>query len=433
MTSPSSGAADDLLAFIDASPSPYHAVAAAAERLGAAGFTDCTPSTPGSDRTDGAVATAGYVRNGGALVAWRLPAGDATPDAPVRVIGAHTDSPNLRIKPRPDLGGSGVRRLAAEPYGGVLLNSWLDRDLGLSGRVSVRTGDGGVAERLFRSSGAVLRVPQLAIHLDRDILTSGLLLNKQQHLNPVWGLGAARDGEFVEWLAALVGVAPGDVLAWDAMCHDTLPSARIGRDAELLSAPRLDNLCSSFGAIEAIRTAVSSSISIIALFDHEEIGSETATGAASPFLGDVIDRLRTTIGASVEDRARSVAASRILSADMAHATHPNYPERHEPNHPIVLGGGPVVKVNVNGRYATDATTAGEFLEACRAVDVPTQVYAHRADLACGSTIGPISAARLGIATVDVGLPQLSMHSVRELMAAADVDHMVAAFRSWLRA
>jgi aspartyl aminopeptidase len=207
------------------------------------------------------------------------------------------------------------------------------------------------------------------------------------------------------------------------MCHDTRASTVIGIDGELVSAPRLDNLCSCFGAITALIGTDAASRTMVALFDHEEVGSETATGAASPRLARALE----AHGPYVPRR------SRLLSADMAHGTHPNYPERHEPNHPVVLGGGPVVKVNVNQRYATDAVTAGEFLGACRGAGVPTQTYAHRADLACGSTIGPISAARLGVPTVDVGMAQLSMHSARELMAAADVDHMVAAFTAWLSA
>jgi len=409
--------AADLLSFIDASPSPYHAVAEAARRLDAAGFAEVTDAAPGGPGD-------AYLRSGGLLIAWRV--AETGPDVGWRIIGAHTDSPNLRIKPHPDLAGSGMRRLAAEPYGGALLNSWLDRDLGLSGRVAVRESDGSIGSRLFRDDRPLLRVPQLAIHLDRDVTANGLVLDKQRHLNPVWGLGTPVDGDFAEWLAGAVGVDPSQVLAWDAMCHDTLPSGLLGVDEELISAARLDNLCSSFGAVTALTSAptappASGRNTMIALFDHEEIGSETATGAASPWLARVLAGLGPF----------DVTSSRVLSADMAHGTHPNYPERHEPKHTIALGGGPVVKVNVNGRYATEAVTNGEFLAACADAGVPAQTYAHRADLACGSTIGPITAARLGVATVDVGMPQLSMHSARELMAAADVAHMTAAFTAWL--
>ena len=365
------------------------------------------------------------------LLAWHRP--EVGPDAPMRIIGAHTDSPNLRIKPQPDLDGSGFRRLAAEPYGGVLLNSWLDRDLGLAGRVGVREPDGSIGERLFRDDRPVLRVPQLAIHLDREVNDKGLVLNRQLHLNPVWGLGTGRPGEFREWVAEAVGVAAEDVLAWDAMCHVAEPGRLIGTAEDLLSAPRLDNLCSCYGAFAALEHADDSDqhISLIALFDHEEVGSESSTGALSPWLGRIIELLRGPEPASAQAAARSTAASRCLSADMAHGVHPNYPDRHESNHRVTLGGGPVVKSNLNQRYATEALTNAEFVAACERVGVPVQQYAHRSDLPCGSTIGPITAARLGIATVDVGMAQLSMHSSRELMAADDVELMERSFGAWL--
>ena len=424
-------AADRLMSFIDASPSPYHAASLGAEMLTAAGFEPASDSAPLAER--------GHLRRGGLLLAWARPAvsNTASPGS-VRVIGAHTDSPNLRIKPVAELGGFGMRRLAAEPYGGALLNSWLDRDLGVSGRVALRSStDSGVDEQvvevLVRVDDPVLRVPQLAIHLDRDVTTAGLVLNKQQHLNPVWGLGDPEPGEFVGWLAEQVDAVPDDIVGWDLMCHDLTPSRRLGVDRELLAAARLDNLCSSFGALDAVMHAAqfgASSIVVAALFDHEEIGSESATGAGGTLLGALVERLWEESGLNAAERMRARSDSRILSADMAHGTHPNYPERHEPNHPIALGGGPVVKVNVNQRYATDALSGGEFRAVCESAGVPCQTYAHRADLACGSTIGPISASRLGFATVDVGMAQLSMHSSRELMAVDDVDHMVRSFRAW---
>lgn len=417
----------ELLAFVDAAPSPYHAAAVVADRLASAGFVDCTDRHVEPQG-------GGYVVRGGLLIAWFSP--DAAPTAAFRVIGAHTDSPNLRLKPHPDLSGHGLRRLAVEPYGGALLNSWLDRDLGLSGRVAVGRGDD-VETILFRDDRPLLRVPQLAIHLDRGVNDNGLVLNKQLHLHPVWGVGSSEAGDFVAWLAEHLDVDPADVSAWDLMCHDSQPAGFVGPLEDLISAPRLDNLASCFGALTALLDVAAAggardgSTSVIALFDHEEIGSETATGAASPELGAALDRLWDARGAVTEERERSRTSSRLLSADMAHGTHPNYPDRHEPSHTIALGGGPVIKTNVNGRYATDATTAAEFAAACRRAGVPHQTYAHRADLACGSTIGPISAARLGIATVDVGMAQLAMHSARELMATDDAGHMVDAFGAWL--
>ncbi|MFI5044660.1 MAG: M18 family aminopeptidase [Acidimicrobiales bacterium] len=427
-------AADRLAEFIDASPTPHHAVESARRMLAEAGFAERDPTEPWSGAEESAQTGAepSFVVRDGSLVAW---AGATAADAPLRIIGAHTDSPNLRIRPRPDTGLAGFRQLGVEVYGGALVNSWLDRDLGLAGRVAVRAGAGSVRHELFRTDRAVLRVPQLAIHLDRDITTTGLLLNKQQHLTPVWGLGDPAPGDFRAWLAGEVGVDPAEVLSWDAACFDVQPSAPLGDEMELLAAPRLDDLCSCWGAVRALIHATaesnaSSHASVVVLNDHEEVGSTTATGAAGDWLAQVLERRALALGGDRSDLLRSLATSHLLSADMAHGTHPNYPERHEPNHWIRLGGGPVIKHNPNARYATDDTGAALFVLACEAAGVPYQQYSHRGDLACGSTIGPITAAALAVNTVDVGMAQLSMHSSRELMATSDVDAMERSFTSW---
>lgn len=411
-----------LCSFIDASPSPYHAAANAAQRLEAAGFSALDETRPwGADATG-----RHFVRRNGSLVAWSVPAAlDAA--APWRIIGAHTDSPNLRIKPRPDAGRAGAVQLGVEVYGGPLLNSWLDRDLGLAGRVALRGG----LTRLLEIDRPLLRIPQLAIHLDREILTSGLLLNPQAHLSPIWGLGDAPDPDgFRDFIACELDIAASEIVAWDLMTHDLSPASVSGRDGELLAAPRLDNLCSCWAALEAVVAAAqrAEAPTMIALFDHEEVGSGSAEGAAGPLLRNVFERV---YGADRESMHRSLAGSVCASADMAHATHPNYPDRHEPDHWIKLNGGPVIKHNASLRYATDAASAAIFLEACERARVPVQHYAHRNDLPCGSTIGPITAARLGIACVDVGAPQLAMHSARETMGSADVAMYRAALSAFL--
>jgi len=417
--------AADLMAYIDASPSPYHAVREGARRLAAAGAT----AVDLADAWGGAGFR--FVAVDGALVAWNDEG--RSPSAGFRIVGAHTDSPNLRIKPQPDRTAGGFDQLAIEPYGGLLRNSWLDRDLGLSGRAVVRSGRG-TEHRLFRDDRPVLRVPQLAIHLDRE-QNDALRLDPSRHLTPVWGL--ARAGRsFRGYVADLVGADPDDVLAVDAMCHDTMPASFLGPDEDLISAPRLDDQASCFGAVEAIIAAVGRSdagdaVPLIVLNDHEEVGSESATGASGPLLGRIIERSVLGRGGGPDEVARALAASMCCSADMAHGLHPNHPERHDPEHRVLVGGGPVIKTNVNQRYATSDRTAAEFRLACERAGVPVQVYAHRNDLPCGSTIGPVTAARLGIATVDVGMPQLSMHSIRELMATVDADRMVAAFTQWL--
>lgn len=417
--------AQDLIGFIDASPTPFHAVHNAAARLTDAGFEEFDPvraTEPG----------ARFVVRDGALVAWVD--GDA-PTAALRLIGAHTDSPNLRIRPRPDLGVAGMRQLRVEVYGGALLNSWLDRDLGLAGRVVLADGDE-VTHRLFRSDGPLLRVPQLAIHLDREISERGLQLDRQQHLTPVWGLGETHEGDFRRWLSEQLDVTPEQVVGWDVACFDDQPSALLGAQQELLAAPRLDNLCSSFGALEAViaRRWASGGAhpAVIVLFDHEEVGSTSATGADSSWLATVLEQRAAALGIDRGAHLRALSESILLSADMAHATHPNYAARHEPGHWIEMAGGPAIKHNVNQRYATDALGAAAFRRACARAEVPVQDYSHRGDLPCGSTIGPLAAAQLSMRTVDVGVPQLSMHSARELMAVEDVALMVRAFTEWLQ-
>lgn len=419
-----------MLTFIDASPSPFHACATTAARLDAAGFSALTepdewPGGPGRH----------YVRRGGSLVAWATSAGHAASDG-FRIIGAHADSPNLRVKPHADTGRMGYRQLAVEVYGGALLNSWLDRDLGLSGRVVVR-GAAGPEERLVLVDRPLFRVPQLAIHLDREISATGLLLNAQQHLSPIWGLGEVSPGGFTGFLAEQLGVAPAAVLAWDLMLHDLTPSTFLGVDHELISAPRLDNLCSSWAGLEALLAVAGddapppSQIPLLVLFDHEEIGSTSDRGAASTLLPAITERIVLGLGGSRDDHLRALASSTCCSADMAHATHPNYADRHDSGHLIALNGGPVLKVNSNVRYATDAHSAAAFVLACEQAGVPLQRYAHRSDLPCGSTIGPITAARMGVPTFDIGAPQLAMHSARELCGAADPARYALAMAAFL--
>ncbi len=430
------GAALDLLGFIAASPSPHHACAGAARRLEEAGFraVDETGPWPPSGRR--------YVVRGASLVAWDAPDGLA-PEAPFTIVGAHTDSPNLRVRPRPDLGRSGARQLALEVYGGVLLNSWLDRDLGLSGRVAVRTA-AGVETRLVLADRPLLRIPQLAIHLDREITTEGLRLNPQQHLVPLWGLGATDAGGFRRFLADELDLDPADVSGWEVMAHDVEPGRLVGPQDELLSSARLDNLCSCWAAVSALCAAGTAgaagadegergrgAVRVVALFDHEEVGSQSSTGAGGPLLATVLERIALARDAGRDALHRSLARSVCLSADGAHATHPNYAERHDPAHPVVLGGGPVLKHNVNQRYATTALGAARFTAACERAGVAVQHYSHRNDLPCGSTIGPVTAARLGIETVDVGAPLLAMHSARELMGSADPGLLVRAIGAFL--
>ena len=424
---------DRLFEFIEASPSPYHATNETAERLDAVGFAEAARGDSWGELDP---ARGFLAREGGTVIAVRT--GSRVDPGRLRfsVIGAHTDSPNLRVKPQPDSGALGYRQLGVEIYGGALLNSWLDRDLGLSGRLVVsqgRTPDD-VRTVLWRCDRPLLRVPQLAIHLDRDV-NDALKLDRQQHMTPIWGLGAATPDAFRDFLASELEVEPEAVLSWDVMAHDLTPPAQMGRHGEMYAAARIDNLASCHAAVEALAGLEggppNDTAAVVVLFDHEEIGSDSATGAGSPILPDALERIALALGADREQYLRAVARSLCVSADGAHAVHPNYPERHEPAHLPRLNGGPVIKSNANVRYATDAQTSARFAAACVSAGVPHQVYAHRSNLPCGSTIGPITAARLGMSVVDVGSPQLSMHSARELGGSDDPALLTAALASFL--
>ncbi|AZM61165.1 MULTISPECIES: M18 family aminopeptidase [unclassified Streptomyces] len=408
------GHTDDLMSFLAASPTPYHAVANAAERLEKAGFRQVAET----DAWDGA-SGGKYVLRGGAIIAWYVPEG-ASAHTPFRIVGAHTDSPNLRVKPRPDSGAHGWRQVAVEIYGGPLLNSWLDRDLGLAGRLSLRDG----STRLVNVDRPLLRVPQLAIHLDRSVNADGLKLDKQRHMQPVWGMGGdVRDGELIAFLEEAAGLPSGEVTGWDLMVHSVEPPAYLGRDRELVAGPRMDNLLSVHAGTAALaaaaRGAGPSHIPVLAAFDHEENGSQSDTGADGPLLGGVLERSVFARGGSYEDRARAFAGSVCLSSDTGHAVHPNYAERHDPTHHPRVDGGPILKVNVNNRYATDGSGRAVFAAACEKADVPFQSFVSNNAMPCGTTIGPITAARHGIRTVDIGVAILSMHSARELCGAND--------------
>lgn len=419
-----------LCAYIDDSPSPYHCVEATAQALNAAGFTQL-------HEVDSWDASAGrfYVQRAGSLVAWVQPE-ELPASAGFRILGAHTDSPNLRVKPNPDHTSAGWRQLAIDVYGGALLNSWLDRDLGLSGRVFVRSEDGGAQQRLLRIDRPVLRVPQLAIHLHREIYEQGLKLNKQQHMRPVWGLSDTSEEGFHQLLGAELGVEGSDVLSFELMTHDLTPSAITGWNEEFVSAPRLDNQASCYLGLRALLARLDEGselpcVPVLSLFDHEEVGSTSRTGADGPLLRTLLERSCLARGGSREDFHRACADSLCLSADMAHAVHPNWVEKHDPGHQVQFNSGPVLKLNPNQRYATESETEVAFQLACEKAEVPYQKWIMRSDLACGSTIGPLTAGQLGIPTVDVGNPQLAMHSAREFAGSHDPDYMRRAMTAFL--
>jgi len=430
VAAPNLSPGDDLRAFVDASPSPSHAAAEIARRLREGGFRELA-ETAVWDLSPGDQV---FTVRGASVVAVRV-GSDPVPEAGLRIIGAHTDSPTFRVRPRHDVRQAGYRLVGVEPYGGGLWHTWLDRELTVAGRLALRGG----TTMLVKLPGAPLRLPSLAIHLDRSV-REGLTLDPQRHLQPVWGSELSTEPGLLEALASTARVSAADIVGHDLVLADTQPAARAGADGTWIAAPRLDDLACCHSGLLALlrvsaetRSAVSAETrhtQVLVCNDHEEVGSGSASGARGSFLEDVISRLA---GSSPQAFARTIAASKLVSADMAHAVHPTRSERHEPSHQPVLGGGPVLKLNANQAYATDAVSGGWFTERCQEAGVPVQHFVSRADLPCGSTIGPLTATRLGLSTVDVGAPQLAMHSARELASAVDVPHMMSAFVSCLQA
>ncbi|MGR0161341.1 M18 family aminopeptidase [Paenarthrobacter nitroguajacolicus] len=432
MPSNASAAVDhikDLGHYVAASPSSFHAVREAARRLDAVGFTALDELQP----WDGGAGKF-YIIRDGALIAWVTP-GNAGPTTGFNILGAHTDSPSFKLKPKPTTGKFGWLQAGVEVYGGPLLNSWLDRELQLAGRLVLRDGT-----QHLTATGPLLRFPQLAIHLDRGVNDNGLHLSKQQHMNPIFGQGDPAGEDLLGLLASRVEdstVDPEDIGGYDVVVADTQAPAVFGAKGEFFASGRLDNLSSTHAGLTALIAHASAAptagpIAVLAAFDHEEIGSNSRSGACGPILEDILVRISDGLGASVSQRRQAIAASFCVSADAGHAVHPNYAEKHDPTNRPVLNGGPLLKINANQRYATDATGAALWARLCDESGVPYQEYVSNNDLPCGSTIGPLTATRLGIRTVDVGIPLLSMHSARELCGVEDPKSLTAVAELFFR-
>ena len=323
-----------------------------------------------------------------------------------------------------------------EVYGGPLLNSWLDRELRLAGRLVTRDGATHLA-----ATGPVARIPQLAVHLDRQV-NEGLKLGKQAHTTPVLSLAGsaqqAAEADVLKVIADAAGVAADEVDGYDVVVADSQQPGVFGAEREFFASGRLDNLSSVHAGLVALEQAAEEAaqgevIPVLAAFDHEELGSASRSGAAGPFLEEVLGRIYEGLGATVTQRAQALAASWHLSSDAGHAVHPNYAERHDPANRPLPNGGPLLKINANQRYTTDAPGAAMWARVCRDAGVPSQEFVSNNDIPCGSTIGPITATRLGIRTVDVGIPLLSMHSAREMCGVEDVAYLTRAVGSFFTA
>ncbi len=421
--------AQELLDFIDASPSPWHAVATMEQRLREKGFAHLEESQAWSLRPEGRYY---IVRGGSSLIAFILGSKPLT-EGGFRIVGAHTDSPGLRLKPKAPHRTETMMRLAVEVYGGPILATFSDRDLSLAGRICVRN-DSSLDSFLIRFEQPLLRLANLAIHMNRSVNEDGLKFNKQNELPLL--LSDLCDGEspeqkFLGLVAEEAKCNASDILSWDLNVYDTQKGSFWGPELEFIADSQLDNLSSCYAALVALlETEAPESTCVGAFFDHEEIGSESNRGAMGSFISDVLERLAYATDVNTPGYKQALSRSFMISADAAHAYHPNFPNAYEPLHRIAVNQGPAIKVNASQRYATDSMTEAKFIELCRQADVPYQKYSHRGDLACGSTIGPMTAARLGIPTVDVGCPLWAMHSIRESAGVLDQAHLLKVLKTF---
>jgi aspartyl aminopeptidase len=419
-----------LLKFLKASPTPFHAVARMADMLAESGFVRLRESDAWAIEKNGRYFV---TRNGSALIAF-MAADLNWPRTGIRMAGAHTDSPCLKVKPRPEILRHSFLQLGVEVYGGALLNPWFDRDLSLAGRVTVLSASGAVRSVLCDFGEAVAVIPSLAIHLDREA-NKEKSVNPQEELPPL--LLQAADGEKVSFrdilLDHLKQVDPAldavEVLDFEISLYDTHPPALVGLKQDLITGGRLDNLMSCYIGLTALMASPGGLPALLVCNDHEEVGSASAPGAQGPFLESVLARLLP----APEDRIRAIDRSMMVSADDAHGIHPNYAAKYDDNHGPLLNRGPVIKINAGQRYATGSETAALFRSIARRLDVPVQDFVMRSDLACGSTIGPLTATRVGVRTVDVGVPIFAMHSIRETAGVRDGHDLFLVLQGFFQA
>ncbi|KAM1339900.1 hypothetical protein ACFX15_038095 [Malus domestica] len=462
----------DLIGFLNAAPTAFHAVDEAKKRLRSAGYEQVL------EREDWKLEAGKkyfFTRNYSTIVAFAIGKKYVAGNG-FHIVGAHTDSPCLKLKPVSKVAKGGYLEVGVQTYGGGLWHTWFDRDLTIAGRVIVREEkDGSVSysHKLVRIEEPIMRIPTLAIHLDRDV-RDAFKVNAQTHLLPVLATAVkaelnkvvAEDGEadndiqtsgkksnekttsnalkhhslLLQLLADQLGCEPERISDFELQACDTQPSIVAGAAKEFVFSGRLDNLCMSFCSLKALIDATSSDsnledesgVRMVALFDHEEVGSNSAQGAGSPAMLNTLSRITHSFTTDSKLLEKAIQRSFLVSADMAHALHPNYMDKHEQNHQPKLHGGLVIKHNANQRYATNAVTALIFREIARNHSLPVQDFVVRNDMACGSTIGPILASGVGIRTVDVGAPQLSMHSIREMCAVDDVKHSYEHFKAFFQ-
>jgi len=416
-----------LLDFIKRSPTPFHAVQNMVEILENAGFKRLSEKEQWDVKGLQAGACCFVTRNDSSIIAFRL--NQPLVEHGVHMVGAHTDSPCLKVKPNPEITANNYLQLGVEVYGGVLLNPWFDRDLSLAGRVSYLDEQREIGSQLIDWQKAVAVIPSLAIHLDREANESRTI-NKQTDLPPVLMRLSENETEVVSFKNLLLekvnagGVKAAKVLDYELSFYDVQSPAIVGLNDDFIAAARLDNLLSCYTGLMALIDSGGEQNALLVCNDHEEVGSVSAAGAQGNFLKSVLSRLCD----SDEDMIRSMASSLMISVDNAHAIHPNYADKHDANHGPIINEGPVIKTNANQRYATNSETGAMFKHWCELAGVPVQSFVVRSDMGCGSTIGPVTATGLGVRTVDVGVPTFAMHSIRELAGRLDACYLYAVLK-----
>lgn len=416
--------AEDLLNFIDASPSPWHVVTTIEAILKKHNFSRLNENSRWQLQANRSY----YVIRDGSSVILFYSGSKPLPRSGFRIVGAHTDSPGLRIKPQGGNRADRTVRLAVEIYGGPILATFSDRDLSIAGRICLRQSEAayGIDTRLVKFDKPLVRLPNLAIHMNRTVNEDGLKYNKQTQLPLLFSINddeTSGQQQFLKFLSASLDIDPEQILSWDLNIFDTQKGSIFGPNEEFIANSQLDNLASCHAALTAFNTDTNRSdqnTTVCAFFDHEEIGSQSLKGADGAFLSDTLERIAIAFEVSAEGYKQALANSFLISADMAHAYQPNFPSAYEPDHKVYVNAGPVIKINSNQRYTSESVSEAMFIHLCEEADVPWQKYSHRCDIPCGSTIGPMTAARLGIRSVDVGNPMWAMHSARE--SAGVIDH-----------
>jgi len=415
-----------LLDFIDASPSPWHAVTTMKAALVTAEFIELSETDAWQLHAGGRYYV---IRDDSSIIAFTVGA-DSLVETGYKIIGAHTDSPGLRVKPHALHKSGELLRMGVEVYGGPILATFTDRDLSFAGRISYKADSGAIKTQLVHFKQPLLRLPNLAIHMNRMVNEEGLKLHKQNELPLLFSMSSKQqlpEQVFTELLLSQCDLTAEQIMSWELNVYDTQKGSFWGANQEFYANSQLDNLASCHAGLQALlneNVLASDNTNVCAFFDHEEVGSESTKGADGSFLSDTLERIALAQSLSTESYKRALAQSFMLSVDMAHAYQPNFPAAYEPEHKVYVNKGPVIKLNANQRYSSESVSAARFISWCQQAKVPYQQYSHRTEIPCGSTIGPMTSAKLGIRTVDVGGAMWAMHSIRESAGVLDHQYMI---------